>query len=235
MDSNDSISDLTPISIEGSVDITPDENLEAMDEGVVAVSAASDESDVEDSSVEESDVEESDDDDVGVNEEGEMMDSSLENEQVSTVGISMKSVLDSDDDDTTDDDSDSEDEYKKFDESVKTNLIEDYHKELKQINYDEITALTKIVRDENGNIIDPIHKTLPFLTKFERARILGVRAKQINNGAEPFIDVPENVIEGHVIAEMELERKAIPFIIARPLPNGKKEYWNASDLELIDY
>lgn len=226
MDSNDSISDLTPISIEGSVDITPDENLEAMDEGVVAVSAASDESDVEDS----------DDDDVmSVNEEGEIGTASLDEEDASNVGISMKSVLESDDDDTTDDDSDSEDEYKKFDESVKTNLIEDYHKELKQINYDEITALTKIVRDENGNIIDPIHKTLPFLTKFERARILGVRAKQINNGAEPFIDVPENVIEGHVIAEMELERKAIPFIIARPLPNGKKEYWNASDLELIDY
>ena len=120
-------------------------------------------------------------------------------------------------------------------EVFKENLIEEYHKELKQINYDEITALTKIIRDVNGNIIDPIHKTLPFLTKFERARILGVRAKQINNGAEPFIDVPENVIEGHIIAEMELERKAIPFIIARPLPNGKKEYWNASDLELIDY
>ena len=233
MESNDSISDLTPISIEGSVEITPDESLEAMDDASVAVSVKSEESDVEESDVEESDVEESDDE-MSVNEEGEMGgDSILEEEP--NVGISMKSVLESDDDDTTDDDTDSEDEYKKFDESMKTNLIEDYHKELKQINYDEITALTKIVRDENGNIIDPIHKTLPFLTKFERARILGVRAKQINNGAEPFIDVPENVIEGHVIAEMELERKAIPFIIARPLPNGKKEYWNASDLELIDY
>ena len=226
MESNDSISDLTPISIEGSVEITPDENLEAMDDASVAVSIKSEETDAEESDVEESD------DEMSVNEEGEIGDSILEEE--SNVGISMKSVLESDDD-TTDDDTDSEDEYKKFDESVKTNLIEDYHKELKQINYDEITALTKIVRDENGNIIDPIHKTLPFLTKFERARILGVRAKQINNGADPFIDVPENVIEGHVIAEMELERKAIPFIIARPLPNGKKEYWNASDLELIDY
>ena len=216
MDSKDSMADLSAISSDGE---------ESIDE-IPAVEETSSTGMLEES-------DEGSDDDMSVNEEGELNSDSLEEEIPKVAGISINPAMDSDSDDT--DDSDSEDEYQKFDDAVKTNLIEEYHKELKQINYDEITALTKIIRDVNGNIIDPIHKTLPFLTKFERARILGVRAKQINNGAEPFIDVPENVIEGHIIAEMELERKAIPFIIARPLPNGKKEYWNASDLELIDY
>ena len=38
-----------------------------------------------------------------------------------------------------------------------------------------------------GAIIDDMHRTLPFITKYERTRILGIRAKQLNNGAKPFI------------------------------------------------
>ena len=68
-------------------------------------------------------------------------------------------------------------------------------------------TLCKIIRDKRGNIIDPLHKTVPFLTKFEKAKIIGLRAKQINNGADPFIDVPNNMIEGLTIAEKELEDK----------------------------
>jgi hypothetical protein len=45
----------------------------------------------------------------------------------------------------------------------------------------------------------------------------------------------DNIIEGHIIAEMELEKRVLPFIVVRPLPNGKKEYWRIQDLKLIDY
>ena len=131
--------------------------------------------------------------------------------------------------------SDEEEYIKKFDESTRTNIIENFHRELKQTNYDEISALTKIVRDKVGNVIDSVHSTIPFLTKFEQAKVLGLRAKQLNSGADPFISVSDNIIEGHIIAEMELKQKKIPFIISRPLPNGKNEYWKVSDLELIDY
>jgi hypothetical protein len=34
---------------------------------------------------------------------------------------------------------------------------------------------------------------------------------------------------------MEFEQNKIPFIIARPLPNGSTEYWHVSDLENILY
>ena len=136
---------------------------------------------------------------------------------------------------TDDESSDEEDYLIKFNDSIRTNIIENFHKELKQSNYDEISALTKVVRDEYGNVIDPIHTTVPFLTKFESAKVLGLRAKQINNGSETFVKVPETIIDGYIIAQMELKAKVIPFIIARPLPNGKKEYWKLADLELIDY
>ena len=139
------------------------------------------------------------------------------------------------DDDEFDEDSDDEDYMEKFDEDIKNDVIRKYHPDLMQSNYDEISALVKVVRDEQGNIIDPIHNTIPILTKFERARVLGLRAKQINNGADPFVEVPSNVIEGHIIAQMELEQRVLPFIIVRPLPNGKKEYWRIQDLKLIDY
>lgn len=156
---------------------------------------------------------------------------SEEEEKVRDIlGMNAESDTDSDEED-----SDEEDNLKKFDDSMKKNIIDEYHKDLHQTNYDEITALSRVIRDENGNVIDNVHKTLPFLTKFERARVLGLRAKQLNSGAEPFIDVPEHVIEGYVIAEMELEKKVLPFIISRPLPNGKKEYWKLADLELIEY
>ena len=131
--------------------------------------------------------------------------------------------------------SDEDDYLKKFDDSIRTNIIGEFHREMKQTNYDEISALTKVVRDKTGNIIDSVHTTVPFLTKFERAKLLGLRAKQLNNGADPFIKVPDDIIEGHIIAEMELKEMVLPFIISRPLPNGKNEYWNVADLELIDY
>ena len=137
-----------------------------------------------------------------------------------------------------DEDSDEEveeDYLKKFDSDMNRNYIAETHPECILHNYDEIQALTKVVRDKNGMIVDPLHKTLPFLTKYERARILGMRAKQINSGAIPFVKVPENVIDGHIVAMLELKQKRIPFVIRRPLPNGGSEYWNLKDLEDISY
>ena len=100
-------------------------------------------------------------------------------------------------------------------------------------NYDEVNILSTVVRNENGIIIDPLHKTLPFITKYEKARILGERAKQLNSGAKPFIDVEPTVIDGYLIALKEYEQKKIPFILRRPLPNGGCEYWRMKDLEIL--
>jgi DNA-directed RNA polymerase subunit K/omega len=135
-----------------------------------------------------------------------------------------------------DEDEDYDDSYlQKFDSEVTKNYINDFHPECLIQNYDEITKLTTVVRDSNNIIIDPLHRTIPFLTKYEKARVLGQRAKQIETGAKPFISVPENVIDGYVIAELELQQKRIPFIIRRPIPGGAFEYWNIRDLEMISF
>lgn len=138
--------------------------------------------------------------------------------------------------DDDDDDSDDDVNYlQKFDLYVNTNYVSDYHPECQVPNFDEISKLAVVVRDDYNTIIDPLHRTIPYLTKYERARILGQRAKQIESGSEPFINIPESVIDGHIIAEMELQQKRIPFIIRRPIPDGSFEYWHVRDLENIAF
>lgn len=153
-----------------------------------------------------------------------------------------KLVVKSENDIFNDDESDNEyqendepDEFylQKFNSEMNNNYIKDFHPECTMNNYSEIMQLTKVVRDNKNNIIDDLHKTIPYLTKYERAKILGQRAKQINNGATPFVKVEEGVIDGYLIAEMELMQKRIPFIIRRPIPGNKCEYWNIKDLENI--
>jgi len=135
-------------------------------------------------------------------------------------------------------DEDSDDEYnenmQKLEQDINTDYLHAYHPEIKQINYKELLTLSNITRNKKGIIIDPLHKTLPFLTRYEKAKILGLRAKQINHGSKPFIEIPRDVMDGHTIAYMELIQNSIPFIIRRPLPNGGSEYWKVSDLKNID-
>ena len=138
-------------------------------------------------------------------------------------------------DDDEEDNDDGEQYLQKFDQSVNENYILNFHPESVLQNYDEILSMTKIIRDTNGLIIDKLHRTIPFLTKYEKSRILGQRAKQINSGAYPFVKVSENVIDGYIIAELELKQQRIPFIIRRPLPNGGSEYWKVKDLEDIAF
>jgi DNA-directed RNA polymerase subunit K/omega len=142
-------------------------------------------------------------------------------------------------DEIEDDDEDDEEEQddiaylQKFEENLQKNIIADWHPELKSYNYDEVDVLSRVVRNEDGVIIDPLHKTLPFITRYETARILGERAKQINAGATPTIEVDASVIDGYLIAMEEYKQKKIPFIIQRPLPNGGIEFWKFEDLEIL--
>jgi DNA-directed RNA polymerase subunit K/omega len=147
-------------------------------------------------------------------------------------GAKVMHELYDEEDESSDDD---EDYLKKFNKQVTKNVILDFHPECITHNYDEITAMSNVIKDTDGNVIDAFHKTLPFLTKFEETRIIGQRAKQINNGSTPFVKVPQGIIDGAVIAELELRAKKIPFIIKRPLSGGGCEYWKVKDLENINF
>jgi len=199
-----------------------------------------DESDGEEGGLEQVDEEEDD----YMNDEDEIIGDDLFNDSSSKKKESQKSKLtnepmlgdysgEEDDEEEDDDEMNDPDYFKKFDENIKHNIISEYHPEMVQHNYQEVEILTNVVRNEQGAIVDPFHKTLPFLTKYEKARILGERAKQLNVGATPFVHVEPHMIDGYLIALKELEEKKIPFIIKRPLPNGGCEYWKLKDLEFI--
>jgi DNA-directed RNA polymerase I, II, and III subunit RPABC2 len=182
------------------------------------------------------DIESDDNSDIDEEEDEHEDDGEEENEVTAIAGrdpAQQNSFLDIEDDDDKDEADDDENYLQKFDESIQQHIIEDFHPELKMHNYEEIEVLSRIVRDPYGNIVDPLHKTLPFLTRYEKARILGERAKQLNAGAKSTIELEANIIDGYLIAMKEFEEKKIPFIIKRPLPNGGCEYWRVSDLEIL--
>ena len=153
--------------------------------------------------------------------------------QSSTIDIPIDFEKNDSDYDSEDDD-DEDDEYlQKFDKEMRDNYILEQHPESVNQNYDEIYQLASVQRNKENIIIDELHKTIPILTKYEKTRILGLRAKQLNNGAKPMIKMNVPIIDGYLIALKELEEKAIPVIIRRPIPNGSSEYWHLKDLEIL--
>ena len=179
----------------------------------------------------------SDDDDDDIEDIEKMMESSSssKNDGNSDNDNSDNDNSDNNDDDDDDDDDDEEDQdfLHKFDSETKKKYIASHHPECLSFNHEETETMSRVVRDENGRIVDPYHKTLPFLTKYEKTRILGIRTKQLNEGAKPYIDVNATIIDGYIIAQLEMEHKRLPFIIRRPIPNGGSELWKLQDLEII--
>jgi DNA-directed RNA polymerase I, II, and III subunit RPABC2 len=78
------------------------------------------------------------------------------------------------------------------------------------------------------NISKKEKKTIPILTKFERARIMGVRLQQLAYGAKPRVNT-ENLKSINEIVNKELEERKIPFIIRRTLPNSTYEDWKLEE------
>ncbi len=174
-------------------------------------------------------INEDDDDDIKINDDDDI---EINDEDLPFTNTPFEQFSE-DDDEMDDDEMDDDDYLQKFDENNQQQIIQDHHPELHQHNIDEINAMTTIIKDKHGNITDPLHKTLPFITKYEKARILGERSKQIASGAIPLINIDETIIDSYIIATKEFEEKAIPFIIKRPLPSGGCEYWKLADLEIL--
>merc|ERR1719473_175242 len=70
--------------------------------------------------------------------------------------------------------------------------------------------------------------TSKFLTKYERARILGTRALQLSKNAPPMIGLQQGESDPYKVAERELTERKIPFIIRRYLPDQTYEDWKVS-------
>ncbi|GJJ78672.1 DNA-directed RNA polymerases I, II, and III subunit RPABC2 [Entomortierella parvispora] len=73
--------------------------------------------------------------------------------------------------------------------------------------------------------------TTPYMTKYERARILGARALQISMNAPVLVDL-EGESDALNIAMKELNNKMIPLIVRRYLPDNTYEDWEVSEMIL---
>jgi DNA-directed RNA polymerase I, II, and III subunit RPABC2 len=175
-----------------------------------------------------------DNDEIDINEDGEAVEKPTQNKSAKTAQKPKRNLITIDDDD--DDYDEDEDNYlQKFDSQLIKNYVDTFHPECFSHNYEEIAKMSVVVKNADGIIIDPLHRTIPYLTKYEKARVIGQRAKQLETGANPLVKVPESIIDGYIIAELELREKKLPFIIRRPIPSGGCEYWNLRDLELITF
>merc|ERR1719445_2646133 len=73
--------------------------------------------------------------------------------------------------------------------------------------------------------------TTPYMTKYEKARILGTRALQISMGAPVMVELVGET-DPLEIAQKELKERKIPMIIRRFLPDGTYEDWKVSELKM---
>jgi DNA-directed RNA polymerases I, II, and III subunit RPABC2 len=70
--------------------------------------------------------------------------------------------------------------------------------------------------------------TLPIMTKYEKAKVIGFRATQIAKGAKVLVNV-SGLKDPFEKAEKELLEKMTPFIIRRTLPDGTHEDWKMEE------
>lgn len=156
------------------------------------------------------------------------------------MGTETMNESDDDDDDeieVNNDDDNDEEENEDYDyeasenvENVKSDSQYDIYDEEDTDVFDYNDPDTEITIEKR--IPDNERTTIPRLTKYERVRILGTRAKQISDGSKIFIK-SNKVKNAMDIAELELEHKVIPLKIKRPLPNGQYEIWSIKELEVI--
>ncbi|MDA9097454.1 DNA-directed RNA polymerase subunit K [bacterium] len=86
-------------------------------------------------------------------------------------------------------------------------------------------------RQGGGAVTD--RTTTPYMTKYERARILGTRALQISMNAPVLVQL-DGETDPLEIAGKELREKRIPFTIRRYLPDGSWEDWGVDELIVED-
>lgn len=82
------------------------------------------------------------------------------------------------------------------------------------------------------------HRSAPIMTKYEFNALISLRTTHLSRGAIPFIKLPEDInIQSNMqlrrIALQELREGKLPYLVRRPLPNNRIEYWKIKDLDLV--
>ena len=128
-----------------------------------------------------------------------------------------------------------EEEYEDFD--INEELIE--IKTRPKEEYELGTVEEYLV--ESGSFEDKLKKIdPPYLTKYEKARIIGARALQISMSAPIFVEIPAYIKEPIGVATYELSLRILPLTIRRYFPNDEyidvplKQFELRYDEEIFD-
>lgn len=111
-----------------------------------------------------------------------------------------------------------------------------HHPEIRLDYIEEVVTKLPLGAYPPDSGIDAQHKSVPYLTPYEKTKIIGFRANQLAKGAHLLITLEEN--QKHItdvleLARMELEQRRLPFILKRPMPDGSFEYWRLKDLLIL--
>ena len=108
---------------------------------------------------------------------------------------------------------------------------------MEQLRFDSKVLHPEVQSVTRESVIDSISAgrvTRPYYTKYEFTALVGTRAQQIAEGAKALVSLdgmltsdPQFVWK---VAEKEVLEQKLPFIIHRRIPNGKSEYWSATEL-----
>ncbi|KAL0266305.1 UNVERIFIED_CONTAM: hypothetical protein PYX00_008890 [Menopon gallinae] len=88
--------------------------------------------------------------------------------------------------------------------------------------------------ENKGSVQKSKRITTKYMTKYERARVLGTRALHIAMGAPVMVEL-EGETDPLQIAMKELKQRRIPIIIRRYLPDQSYEDWGIDELIIIDH
>lgn len=99
--------------------------------------------------------------------------------------------------------------------------------------FSEADAQARVQTTKSMAIAPEERTTTPYMTKYERARVLGTRALQISLNAPVLVDI-EGETDPLQIAMKELSQRKIPLVLRRYLPDGSYEDWGCDEL-IIDH
>jgi DNA-directed RNA polymerase I, II, and III subunit RPABC2 len=93
-----------------------------------------------------------------------------------------------------------------------------------------------VSRESVAKQMEGPRQTLPYFTKYEYTALLAARAQQLAEGAPPLISLKGIATSDPrfvwTVADREILERKLPFVLRRPLPHGKEEFWAVSELEI---
>lgn len=132
------------------------------------------------------------------------------------------------DDDVVQDGDDNLDTHKTHDDDV------DMEASREAADFDVLDAAATATTIAGTTEAPSTRITTRFLTKYERARLLGTRALQLSLNAPPLVEVTEQERgDPLLIAGKELRERRLPLMVRRFLPDGSFEDWSLDEL-IID-